>query len=412
MVLNIITLVARIIESLICFYIYDQTIELKGNVKKGAIAFIVLGYLFTGTAVILFSESVNEICVFLVNFVLSYLIIKLSFSKSLLVSLVVCVISFFINITREYMLTGRVNENEPLKYLLVIIINLSISFVIIKILTIVINKAVNHKDDKYSSIALSVLALLLLIMVFSVTRNFNIVILIALLIALFIIAVLSFYKENLRKKKELSELKLIQQEQRLNETYFELLNHQNEELQLFVHDTKKHYMNIYDLSGDDATIKEYIENLVSDIDRTNRIGKTSNKLLDIIISKYDYICKKENILFEKNIHSSNLGFFENADLTSILNNLFDNAVEAAKTSERKYIKFSLNQINKMLVLEISNSCDNPPISENKQLISSKKGLHGYGFKSVLRSVKKYKGDADWEYLPDQKLFVVSIIFST
>ena len=38
-------------------------------------------------------------------------------------------------------------------------------------------------------------------------------------------------------EKELFELKAYQQEQEINTTYFELLEHQNDELQVFVHDS-------------------------------------------------------------------------------------------------------------------------------------------------------------------------------
>ena len=136
-------------------------------------------------------------------------------------------------------------------------------------------------------------------------------------------------------------------------------------------------------------------------------------MLDLIIDKYSYICDKHNILFITNIHKSNLEFISNNDLTSLFNNLLDNAVEAAKVSDEKRISLNINIIGNMLHIEVANSCDKPPMSYNKILISTKdnKQLHGYGFKSITKTVKKYKGDIDWDYDDKQQEFIVSILLA-
>ena len=66
-------------------------------------------------------------------------------------------------------------------------------------------------------------------------------------------------QKQAQKEQELFELRAIQQEQETNNTYFELLEHQNDELQLFVHDTKKHYRALYDLSNKPEKLQKYID---------------------------------------------------------------------------------------------------------------------------------------------------------
>jgi sensor histidine kinase regulating citrate/malate metabolism len=223
-----------------------------------------------------------------------------------------------------------------------------------------------------------------------------------------------FYQQfSSKRDKELVELKAIQQKQELDNTYFELLSHQNEELQVFVHDTKNHLNNICNLLGSSELVKDYISNIVDDIDSVNRIGKTTNKLLDLIIDKYNYICEKNGVTFLTNIHKANLDFISNNDFTSLFNNLLDNAVEAAKVSDKKRISLNINIIGNMLHIEVTNSCDKPPVSYNKILISTKdnKQFHGYGFKSITRTVKKYKGDIEWDYDDKQQEFLVSILLA-
>jgi sensor histidine kinase regulating citrate/malate metabolism len=219
-------------------------------------------------------------------------------------------------------------------------------------------------------------------------------------------------QEYAKNEKELFELKSLQQQQELDNTYFELLEHQNNELQTFVHDTKKHLANLYELY-DVNNAREYIKTLVEDIDETNRIGKTSNRFLDLIINKYDFLCNKNGIDFEKNIHKSNLEFISDNDLTVIFNNLLDNAIEASKLCDNKYISLSINQVENIMLIDLLNSCSTPPVSQKNILITTKKekSIHGYGFKSITRAVKKYKGDIEWEYKPDNKEFLVSILFT-
>ena len=100
------------------------------------------------------------------------------------------------------------------------------------------------------------------------------------------------------------------------------------------------------------------------------------------------------------------------DLTSILNNMLDNAIESAVKSNRKFITIGINKLRNMLVIDVTNSSDTPPLVKNGKLVSTKKsvGLHGYGFKSICRTAKKYNGDVEWEYNQDTKEFTVSIIF--
>ena len=181
---------------------------------------------------------------------------------------------------------------------------------------------------------------------------------------------------------------------------------------MFVHDTKNHYRTLYNLSDEPEKLKKYIEGMVNDLEKTNQIGKTSNKILDLILGKYDYICEKNSITFEKNIHKSDISFMADNDLTSILNNMLDNAIESAVKSNRKIITIGINKLGKMLVIDITNSSDTPPLVKNGKLVSTKKsvGLHGYGFKSICRTAKKYNGDVEWEYNQDTKEFTVSIIF--
>lgn len=307
---------------------------------------------------------------------------------------------------------------DPNIYALVIVFSKALLFVVLRIILGIINRY--RANEKFNFwILVYPMTLLLVLTDFVIISYYTkpsgkILLLISISSLVLVISVImtcTVQQRESRKARENAELHAFHHEQELNTAYFELLEHQNEILQTFVHDTKKHYANLYDLAESPQNLRLYIENIVNDIDKTNRVGKTSNKLLDLIINRYDYECDKENIHFEKNINQSELSFISDSDMTSIFNNLLDNAIEAARKSKAREVHLDINKVHNMVLIDISNSCDIPPKVRNNTLISTKEneGIHGYGFKSVCRAVKKYKGEIDWEYQDDKKEFSVSIL---
>ena len=232
---------------------------------------------------------------------------------------------------------------------------------------------------------------------------------IALIITVILICL--FQQQAAKKEIELEELRSLQQKQDINETYYELLERQNEAMQVLAHDNKNQLNNIYNMikQGEDAC--EYIKTLISDIDEANDISYTSNKLLNLIINKYDYRCRKYNMNFEIDV-LSDFDSIKESELSSVFDNLLDNAFEAAKASQEKYILLRITKFNNMNIVVIKNSCDKVPSKRGHRLITSKKdGLHGFGYKSACKTVKRNNGDIEWEYSAAGKSFIVSIILN-
>ncbi len=421
----ILNIIVQIIEGLITFDFYEN---IKSSQKKLKKCLIISGcYIIMCIINLVFNYNVviNTIVLITFQFIFSHVLYSFKILFSLLYSILFTSLVTITELSSLQLVSVIASEaprdiyDNIYSYIILIVLSKSLLFIVLKFLSLTINKFHFHEKVRFT-ILMYPISLLLILTDFVIVANDkdlsnNIRLLLAISSLFLITAVVStciLQQKEAQKEEELIELKAFQQEQELNTTYFELLEHQNEELQVFVHDTKNHYRNIYGLTSNPEKIKEYIENIVSDIEETNQIGKTSNKLLDLIISKYNYVCDKKEITFEKNIHQSNLSFINDNDLTSIFNNLFDNAVEAATNSRNKTISFGLNKVGNMLVIDVTNSCDTPPIVKNHKLISTKKDsiLHGYGFKSICRAVKKYNGDIEWEYKPETKEFVVSIIF--
>ena len=220
-----------------------------------------------------------------------------------------------------------------------------------------------------------------------------------------------FYGRTSRKMDELYKTQREAERLRIDQTYYALLDQQNEMLKTITHDEKNHLIAIKALANDPA-VSEYIENIYGDIKYHSMFGNTKNKFLDLLLNKYKSICDSSGISFEYNIRTANLSFMDAPDLITLLSNILDNAVEAASVSEKKTIELSINKVNEFDMLSCVNSSDRKPQSVGKSLRTSKNsgGFHGLGTKSIKAMAGKYNGEFDWSYSEADREFTVNIAF--
>lgn len=237
----------------------------------------------------------------------------------------------------------------------------------------------------------------------------------ASILLLFVANVIIFriYSKSSKTASELYELKAIEQKQEIDNAYMNIIEENNNELKVFCHDIKNHLQQISNLS-DDPKIKEYVNNLYGTVNEYSYTGMSDNKVLDIIISKYNSLCQSKRIKISFDTKTANLDFMEDIDLSNVMNNLLDNAVESAEKSQEKKIAVSVySRNNSMQIIKIINSCDTAPKVSNHKLLTSKnnKSLHGLGLTSVKNTLKKYDAILDWSYDESNNSFETTIVFS-
>ncbi len=231
-------------------------------------------------------------------------------------------------------------------------------------------------------------------------------------VCLFVSSILLFitYSNQVEKDNETAQIKSELIRLQTEQSYYQVLDQQNQQLMLYAHDAKKHLAAIQSLN-DDPQIENYVMKLSEQLANYTRNCHSGNKLLDVMIHKYAVDCDMRGIQFEYDVKVCNLSQLDDIDLVAILGNLLDNAVTAAEHSKEKVITFSTVRRNAYSVIIISNSCDTPPQSSGGRLLSSKTdaGLHGIGLRSVEKTLKKYQGDHDLDYDPIKKIFTATIM---
>ncbi len=207
-------------------------------------------------------------------------------------------------------------------------------------------------------------------------------------------------------------LRILSENHRLQteKSYYDILEKQNQQLMIYAHDTKNHLAAIQS-AVENPQVQNYVKELSDQLTEYTRSCHSGNMMLDVMINKYVTACEMQNISFDYDVKTCNLNNMEDMDLVAVLGNLMDNALTSAGESAQKKISLSTTTRNGFSVTIISNSCDSSPKLQGTHLISSKKekSLHGYGLKSVSRTLKKYDGGFDWDYDEVTHMFTTTVM---
>lgn len=196
--------------------------------------------------------------------------------------------------------------------------------------------------------------------------------------------------------------------------YYEMLMNQYENRSILIHDIKRHLVSIEAAAqnGDSEGVTRYIDTIRADFGLDDRIRFSGNRILDVIINRYDIKCKDLGISFTAEAKSVPDDFINEVDLTALIDNLLENAAESALKSEIHHVSFNAVRINDhFLIVNIKNSCDIPPEFDKDGTPKTKKigKNHGWGTKSIGKVLKKYDGELKYKYHEEEKQFETELM---
>ncbi len=214
-----------------------------------------------------------------------------------------------------------------------------------------------------------------------------------------------------KENEEFTQMQLLLQQESDYAEYYEMLRLQNENQRILIHDIKKHLQSVAMLNEqrEHDKIDAYIRQLILSSDLKEVARLCDHELLNSILCRYMQQCIQVHITFHTDIRSGTMDFIADNDLTSLFCNLLDNAIEAAGIVPDSFIEINTGKREKtpFVVITVINSCrTNPFLSKGKQLCTEKsdKGRHGFGLKSIRKTVKKYHGNMQMYYNDDTFTF--------
>lgn len=228
-----------------------------------------------------------------------------------------------------------------------------------------------------------------------------------LAIAITIYIVIDMKKENEERLKEKRAYNRLESKS----DYYEKVEESQNQIRRLYHDMNNHLYNIQMMNKSSEDASEYILSLQNELNESRKARLSGNSLFDIIVDEKMNICQSKGIDFKIDVDSKNTGFIKNMDMSSILANILDNAIEACDkmTSNKKYIKLTSMWADDMFVIICENSKENEVKKIGDRFITDKlnKSEHGIGIKSVEKSVKNY--DGNMMIFCDDSLFKVKIM---
>ena len=415
-------------EMLIAFAFFNKSYENKLKSNKlimliGSFLFIACSFVFS----YLYNIALNLLLFFIINYAFARICYKITVKSAMFFCILLDAIMFASEIFTIFLTSWifKISVNEFRNDLLVYIILSSIS----KLLYFAVSQAfsffikrkspMNFEVKKivplfvFPILTMASLAIFLFVALETeITAKYQVAISVVSTLSIISCAfIFIYYQLMLEDEAKIMELESEKRLYNLNTTYLNVLEHQNNELQMLFHDTKHHYSALSSFD-DIKDVKSYIAKIYSSLEEKNTIKITKNKMLNLILNKYIVVCKNNNIKFDYEAKTTTLDYIDNSELSIILNNILDNAVEAAKMSSEKCIEFSLRCINNMDLLSVVNSCDYPPKHSKDQLLTTKfdKSNHGFGTKIIRKHAKKNNGKYAWFYDADEHRFHSTILF--
>lgn len=237
-----------------------------------------------------------------------------------------------------------------------------------------------------------------------------------IILSLVLLFAVMFFRMKQQHEMELEIARLKQDQAEILDRDYQALRQTYADNAKLYHDLHNHIEAIYQCltQGDIKEATRYCEDLRTPVREISQTVWTGDKAIDYLISSKMALAEQEHIKTKVNIeypHNTNI---RSVDLTTILGNLLDNALEAAETAPEllRFLHLTVRRINAMLIIKVENGYGEAPTQKNGNLLTSKmdKASHGWGLKSVQTAAERYDGAINTEYADGIFKTVVTLSF--
>lgn len=195
-----------------------------------------------------------------------------------------------------------------------------------------------------------------------------------------------------------------------NEENYALIQENEKELHILRHDILKYMSEMKEMlhSGNRQAAERYVEDINKIVVKDTSISRTGDLVLDTVLNVENKKAVALGIRYDVKLNISEDINISSVDLSRILYNAIDNAIEACEKTEEKYILISVSADNGQLKIVIKNTSLPVEICDNKiKTTKSNKKRHGYGIISIENALKNNDGMLSLNY--QNGIFICRII---
>lgn len=186
-----------------------------------------------------------------------------------------------------------------------------------------------------------------------------------------------------------------------------VIEEKTEEMNKLNHDLNNHKLTMLHLlkeKGKEAA-DQYLDDLLPE---SSTYVYTKNEVLNYILNEKMDLAESLGIDVKCFIEGGIENEISDVDLSVLFGNLLDNAINAAKEAEKKFIDIKIKKDDYKMVISIINSYTNLDFRNEKYYSTTKGKGHGYGLSNIKQIVEKYNGHDYIEH--DDKVFKHICIF--
>nr|WP_312577622.1 ATP-binding protein [Sedimentibacter sp.] len=208
------------------------------------------------------------------------------------------------------------------------------------------------------------------------------------------------------------EKQLLQQQNNAYSKQFEIINQSQENIKMLRHDMKNHITSLQSLIeiNDNESALKYLKDIYNYCNYPDKYVKSGNSEIDSILNYKINKAARFGINVNTILNIPQKLSIQPFDLSVILGNLMDNAIEATlKLDRNRIINVSVEYERNVLYISISNPYDGKLLFKNNKLKTTHTDTenHGIGLSSVRKSINKYNGVLDTHHT--DKIFYADVL---
>lgn len=162
-------------------------------------------------------------------------------------------------------------------------------------------------------------------------------------------------------------------------------------------------------SGETAKARDYLTRYLDDAGSLQIKTFCSNPIINMLASHYSSLAAERGITLTAHISVPDVLSVQDTDLSVLIGNLLENALDAADRAPEEHRSIELNMLcrGKMIVITVDNGFDGIAREEGSRYLSTKPDHHGLGLQILTEIAEKYGGGA--EFTHDDLTFHSSIM---
>lgn len=139
---------------------------------------------------------------------------------------------------------------------------------------------------------------------------------------------------------------------------------------------------------------DYLDRLEKDLVSIDTVLKTGNIMVDAILNSKLSLMQERKIAVDATASLPDNLIISETDLSVLIGNLLDNAMEACmkiSDEQERFIRIYIDVVKKQLYISVVNSTAKSQKKTPAGFLTSKQGLHGLGLPRIDSIVAKYNG---------------------